>query len=205
MERMGNNTAFPDSPSAQRMIDSVTGNFYDRSYIARWMYSVMGMEYDEAQKLVEELPYQWFPETATWGLGYHETKWGLPVREELSYEERRKYIIEKRDRRYPMTPYRMEKLLGKITDLGIRVEDCNDPGIYGYESEHPNRFRIVVVAVERPPEKVLGKVRDKVMEIKQSHTVFDIIVRRNMWYLDGTFGLDGEQVLNAEEQTGGMG
>lgn len=202
---MENDFGIPDSASAQRMIDSVTGGFYDSSYIARWMYCVMGMEYDSAQKLAEELPCQWFPETATWGLAYHEMKWGLPVREELSYDERRKYIIEKRDVRYPATPYRMEEMLGKITDLEIRVEDCNDPGIYGYESDHPNRFRIVVVAKERPAEEELKKVHDRIMEIKQAHTVFDIIVRRNMWYLDGTFGLDGEQVLDAEEQTGGMG
>ena len=191
---------FPDSPCAQEMLESVTKGFYDSSYVAKWLYQVMGLEYDEAKKLAEELPYQWFPETATWGLMYHEIKWNLPVRTQLSYEERRKYIYEKRDERYPMTPFRMEKLLSELTNLEIRIEDCNDAGIYGYEAEHPNRFRLVVVAVESPPQEEMTRLRSKLAKIKQTHTVFDIIVRRNMWYLDGTYGLDGEQVLNAEEQ-----
>ena len=94
---------FPTSESAQRMLASVTPGFYDKSYVGKWLYQVMGLEFDEAEKLIaEELPLQFFPETATWGLMYHEIKWGLPVRDYLSYEERRKLIYEKRDQRAPI-------------------------------------------------------------------------------------------------------
>ena len=98
---------FPTSESAKKMLSYVTEGFYDKSYVGKWLYQVMGLEYDAALKIAEELPYQFFPETATWGLMYHEIKWGLPIRKNLSYEERRRLIYQKRDNRAPMTPYRM--------------------------------------------------------------------------------------------------
>ena len=86
---------FPTSESALRMLSYVSEDFYKKSYVGKWLFQVMGLEYDEARKLVEELPYQMFVETATWGLMYHELKWQLPIRNNLSYEERRKLIYQK--------------------------------------------------------------------------------------------------------------
>lgn len=83
---------FPRSESAKRMLSYVTKGWYDRSYIGKWLYEVMGIELDDSRRLIEELPDQLFVETATWGLAYHEIKWGLPVREALPYEERRRLI-----------------------------------------------------------------------------------------------------------------
>lgn len=77
---------FPTSESALKMLSYVTPGFYDKSYVGKWMFQVMGLEYDKALKLAEELPEQFFPETATWGLCWHEIKWGLPVQENLSYQ-----------------------------------------------------------------------------------------------------------------------
>ena len=54
---------FPTSESALKMLSYVTPGFYDKSYVAKWMYQVMGLEYDTALKLAEELPLQFFPET----------------------------------------------------------------------------------------------------------------------------------------------
>ena len=72
---------FPTSSSALRMLDDVSTGFYENSYVGKWLFQVMGLEYDDAFQLVEDLPKQFFPETATWGLKYHEMKWQLPVRE----------------------------------------------------------------------------------------------------------------------------
>ena len=58
---------FPTSESALKMLSYVTPGFYDKSYVGKWMFQVMGLEYDKALKLAEELPEQFFPETATWG------------------------------------------------------------------------------------------------------------------------------------------
>ena len=49
---------FPTSESALKMLSYVTPGFYDKSYVGKWMFQVMGLEYDKALKLAEELPEQ---------------------------------------------------------------------------------------------------------------------------------------------------
>lgn len=166
---------FPTSESAQRMLASVTPGFYDKSYVGKWLYQVMGLEFDEAEKLIaEELPLQFFPETATWGLMYHEIKWGLPVRDYLSYEERRKLIYEKRDQRAPMTPYRIETMLGNVTGFWANVCDIHDGGKYGYKVSHPNTFIVVFVGDGTLNTKAVKRLLDSA---KQSHTTYTMIDR----------------------------
>ncbi len=163
--------AFPTSKSALKMLSYVTQGFYDKSYVGKWLYQVMGQEYDKALKLAEELKYQMFPETATWGLMYHEMKWQLPIRENLSYEERRKLIYQKRDCRSPMTPYRMEQYLENITGFRVHIADINDLGEYGLKSLHPNFFIVYSIEQETIDTKQIRQILDK---IKQSHTDYTI-------------------------------
>ena len=156
---------FPTSQSAQNMLATVTPGFYDQSYVGKWLYQVMGLEFDEAERLIaEELPLQFFPETATWGLMYHELKWGLPVRDYLSYDERRKLIYEKRDQRAAMTPYWMEHLLKNSTGYDAKIIDINDlPD--GWIIDHPNRF-IVILSGDGTGLKKATSLIDR---LKQSH------------------------------------
>lgn len=161
---------FPASDSAKRMLGYVSGGFYDNSYVGKWLYQVMGLEYDAARKTVEELPAQFFPETATWGLMYHEIKWGLPVRENLSYEERRRLIYEKRDYRAPMTPYCMEKHLAAVTGCEVHIADVNDAGKYGFVSPHPNVFKAYFIGDGLDTKKV----KELLNRLKQSHTSYTV-------------------------------
>ena len=166
---------FPTSQSAQNMLATVTPGFYDQSYVGKWLYQVMGLEFDEAERLIaEELPLQFFPETATWGLMYHELKWGLPVRDYLSYDERRKLIYEKRDQRAPMTPYRMETMLANVTGFWANIADIHDGGKYGYKFSHPNTFIAVFVGDGSLNTKAVKRLLDST---KQSHTTYTIIDR----------------------------
>ncbi len=159
----------PTSEAAKRMMASIDESFYEKSYVMKWMQQVMGLEWDDAWNIiVEELPKQFFPETATWGLRYHEEKWQLPVRENLSYEERRKLIYRKRDYRAPMTPYRMEKYLEKITGGRAFVMDCHDAGRFGFVPEHPNVFKVAFIVEGTLDVKA---AREALARIKQSHTV----------------------------------
>lgn len=160
---------FPTSVSANKMLGYVSGGFYDRSYIGKWLYQVMGLEYDKALKIAEELPYQMFPETATWGLMYHEMKWGLPIREHITYEERRKLIYQKRDIKAPMTPYRIEEYLKNVTDFEVHVADVHDSGVYNYKASHPNTFKVTFLGQGTLDA---GMVRETLNRIKQSHTDF---------------------------------
>lgn len=209
---------FPVSESAKNMIASVSDGFYDNSYVGKWLFEVMGQEYDAAREIAEDILNQLFPETATWGLMYHEIKWGLPVRENLPYEERRQLIYRKRDYRAPMTPYRMEGYLKTATGFDVRIADINDPGDYGFVAPHPNVFKAYFMG-----EGTLASKRARAMlnELKQSHTMFTMNDRteivsdnRNLeemnlkkvifhiaesfWYsdlLDGRKPLDGSSLL----------
>lgn len=166
---------FPTSQSAQNMLATVTPGFYNQSYVGKWLYQVMGLEFDEAERLIaEELPLQFFPETATWGLMYHELKWGLPVRDYLSYDERRKLIYEKRDQRAPMTPYRIETMLANVTGFWANIADIHDGGKYGYKVSHPNTFIAVFVGDGSLNTKAVKRLLDSA---KQSHTTYTIIDR----------------------------
>lgn len=162
---------FPTSESAKKMLGSVTEGFYDNSYVGKWIYQVMGMEWDSARELFEELPKQFFPETATWGLRFHEIKWGLPVRENLSHEERRRLIYQKRDNRSPMTPWRMEAYLADTTGFAVHIADIHDSGKFGYIPDHPNRFKVFFVGEGTLDAKTAKSILDK---IKQSHTVYQM-------------------------------
>lgn len=162
---------FPTSDSAVRMMSYVSHGFYDNSYVGKWLYQVMGMEYDDIRKIIEELPYQMFPETATWGLKYHELKWQLPVRENLSYEERRQFIYQKRDYKAPMTPYRMESYLKSVTKFDVSIADCNDAGQFDYVPAHPNMFKVFVVGEGTINTKA---VKEAINRIKQAHTTYVI-------------------------------
>lgn len=163
--------SFPTSESARRMLGYVSDGFYDRSYVGKWLYQAMGLEYDEAREIAESLPAQFFPETATWGLAYHETKWGLPVRENLPYEERRRLIYERRDYRAPMTPYRMERYLADMTGFEVHIADINDPGEYGFVPRHPNVFKAYFIGEGSLDS---GLVFGILRRLKQSHTTFAV-------------------------------
>lgn len=162
---------FPTSESALKMLGYVTEGFYDRSYVGKWIFQVMGLEFDAAQKIVEELPDQFFPETATWGLVYHEIKWGLPVRENLPYEERRRLIYQKRDFRAPMTPHRMERYLEDVTGFEVHIADANDSGEYGFVASHPNIFKAYFIGEGSLDSKQICETLDR---LKQSHTTYTI-------------------------------
>ena len=52
---------FPTSPTAKQMLSRVSP-VYTSSYIAKWLYEVMGRELDEARTLFIELIKQRFPD-----------------------------------------------------------------------------------------------------------------------------------------------
>lgn len=185
---------FPTSISAQRMLSMVTQGFYDRSYVGKWLYQVMGLEMDDAAKIVNELPEQIFPETATWGLMWHEIKWQLPVRENLPYEERRNLIYQKRDFRAPMTPYFIEEYLKKFLQYDIKIADIHDPGEYGFTPSHPNIFKVYLVGDEDSPSLDSKYVHKTVNRLKQSHTTYTVN-QRTIIIIDNS-DLEKMKVLN---------
>ena len=106
---------FPVSPSALKMLRAVSNGFYDDSYVGKWIYQVMGAELDATSEKTSTLADQAFLDAATWGLCYWELLVGIPVREDLTYEERRILIRERIDNRHPISPGWLSQYLTKLT------------------------------------------------------------------------------------------
>ena len=86
---------FPTKESAKRMLSRIT-RIYDKSYVGKWIFEVMGAEIDLMWDRIEELKLQASPGSATWGIQYWEQRYGIPPDPSLTLEERRKRIIERR-------------------------------------------------------------------------------------------------------------
>lgn len=158
---------FPTSPSAVKMIGYVSEEFYAKSYVAKWLYQVMGLEWDEVWAIINTLPDQVFPETATWGLMYHEMKYGLAVRDNLSDDERREFIYQRRDVKKPMNPFGMELIVKALTGLTARVTDSND------DPDIPVNTFILEIDTGNSGADLTAAIK-KIKEAKQSHVTFKI-------------------------------
>lgn len=225
---------FPWSGSAHRMLSYVTNSWYDNSYVGKWMYEVMGREIDTVYDIFTcQLPLQFFIETATWGLRYHELKYGLPVREELTYEERRNLLKLKRDSKYSMTPYHMESILMEQLGIEVHVNDINDPGEFSFE--HPNIFSVQFVQDGDGRLFDALKAKELIDWLKLSHTVYIFRYLLLLWvrqdiaynaglvfhtdvsaisednygyrknFLNGEYELDGHILLNGYKEINAFG
>lgn len=116
---------FPTNEVAQRLLTYVTRGWYDKSYVGKWIYEVIGLELDTAIKRIEELQSQAFPETAAWGIYFHELMYGIPIDRSKDIDERRKEAINRRDRtaRSSVTPGRLESLIQTIFGLSADVSE----------------------------------------------------------------------------------
>lgn len=202
---------FPTSPAAKRMLSYVTKGWYDNSYVGKWLYQVMGMEMDDAVELIQSLPYQAFPETATWGLQYHEVLFGLPVNPAgKTIEERRKRIMKKRNMRAPLNPYKLEEYIYLTTGVKVHIT----------ENVRPYTFRVDFEDMDFVYS--LQKLYEEIRNIKPSHLSFlfglkievenreEIAlnkIRIHMqvpwitykYYLDGSWMLDGSVLLGYQD------
>lgn len=120
---------FPTSEAGQRMLERVSP-IYEEAYVAKWLFEVMGLEWDEARLIFEELKLQAFPETATWGLRYWEERYRIPVDESRPPEERRREVLLRRSFRAPMNPERIEDVVGRMTGRVVHVEENAAPYVF---------------------------------------------------------------------------
>jgi len=161
---------FPTSEKGKELLSYVTAHWYDNSYVGKWVYQVIGLELDEVAKYIEEMPYQFFVDTATWGLYLHEIKAGLTIREDLSYEERRLRIKKAVASKAPLSPYKMEQLVEEFTGYQCEIHDCNESG-YETAFSHPNTFSVKLIGDGAiSTEEAMNYINS----IKQSHTVAEL-------------------------------
>lgn len=153
---------FPTSPAAKRMMKTVSP-IYDKSYVAKWIFQVMGLEIDEAWQFIEELRLQAFPETATWGITYWEQRYNIPPDESLSLEERRQRVIIKRGKRSPMNPARIERIVRDVTGREDMVTEQNEE----------YTFYISILPGESTVD--YQELIDTIKSVKPSHLAFKVL------------------------------
>lgn len=146
---------FPTRETAKDMM-SMISPIYDRSYVGKWIFQVMATPLDLARWTVEEMKKQAFPETATWSLPWWEERYGIKGNEGKSLEERRRPIVQKRNTKRPMNPYRISQLVAEIS--GRQVDF--------YENVAPHTYEVII----RPGSSNvdLAAVVEEVYKVKQS-------------------------------------
>ena len=126
---------FPANEVAQRLLTYVTRGWYDKSYVGKWIFEVMGLELDTAIKRIEEAQSQAFPETAAWGMHFHELTYGIPIDRTKDIDDRRKAVVNRRDRtaRSSITPYRMENIIQTVFGLSASVSEQVEKYIFNVD------------------------------------------------------------------------
>lgn len=113
---------FPSSESATRMISRVSP-IYANAYVGKWLFEVMGSEWDEARQLIESLRMQCYAEQCTWGMRYWEERYGIDVDETKDLEERRAAVLRKRTRQNAMAPASLESVLEALTGRDVAIDE----------------------------------------------------------------------------------
>ena len=155
---------FPTNPAALRMMSRISP-IYDRSYVGKWIFEVMGADMGDVRLRFEELRAQAFPETATWGLMYWEQRYGLPVGSGLSdIEARRRRVLGRRKARAPMNPKRVEHILSELTGREVVITENVADYTFGVEI--------------RPGDNAIdiGEAMRRLKQIKPSHQAYRLQV-----------------------------
>lgn len=115
---------FPTSEAAKRMLSRVSP-IYERSYVGKWIFQVIGMEWDEAKTLIESLREQCYLESVSWGIRYWEERYGIEPDESIDLEVRRARI-KRAGRRYgAISPAKLEDILAEFTGLTVHITEDN--------------------------------------------------------------------------------
>ena len=151
------------SASAGRMIGMVSP-IYEDSYVGCWIFEDIGREWDRLWKIIDELPEQVFPQTATWLLGLWERRYGITPNPGDTIEVRRQRIEEIEAYPKPFTPWTLDRWC-QIT-MGRNATVTENVDLY--------TFGVFITA--RPGCKPLdiAAVRKYINQHKHSHMSYDL-------------------------------
>lgn len=165
---------FPTNEKAKEMLDMVNNGFYDKSYVGKWIFQVMGIEMQEAEKYVMELQQQISPYTATWGLMYHEMKYGLTGMGSL--ENRRKRLFMKITNTMPFSPAMLIRNLSFVSSL-------DEKDFTVVENVADYTFEVGVQSYEEPID--IKTIRNYILHIKPSHLHLQMLeIYKSYFYQD---------------------
>lgn len=152
------------SKKGQEMIKNISP-IYANSKIEQAIYEAIGLEFDNADYLAEEILKQIFPQTATWGLVFWENRLNISINSNEDIEKRRQKIITKMQTKWPLTPERMASILKNYTNAEVKIIE----GIDDFT------FQVLLKTYSGIGE-VLKEIINKIKEIKPSHMSFIISI-----------------------------
>lgn len=145
------------SEAAERMLTRVTP-IYDNSVVALYCFEAMGKEFDAVAQILDELPAQLNPDTATWLLPLWERRYGLITDTTLSLDERRRKIRLRKKHTGAFNPYKLQQLAENLTGISARV----------VEHVSAYTFAVYLSAMTTSEEELRKAVR----KMKPSHRTF---------------------------------
>lgn len=174
------------SPEGKRMLKTVSQDFYNHSYIALWLFEVMGREWDEASEWTKSLKYEAFPQSCTWSISIWEKAYGIVPDESLTLEYRRQRVLAKKIQRVPVNPETVRKVAETITGTNIAVID----------PIAPYSFKIVIYPRKRDKPFSFEELQESISTMKPSHlrVLYEFV--KNIW-------LDAQQKLFIWKNTNG--
>lgn len=152
------------SKKGQEMIKNISP-IYANSKVEQAIYEAIGLEFDNADYLVEEILKQMFPQTATWGLVFWENRLNISINSNEDIEKRRQKIITKMQTKWPLTPERMASILKNYTNAEVKIIE----GIDDFT------FQVLLKTYSGIGE-VLKEIINKIKGIKPSHMSFIISI-----------------------------
>lgn len=161
---------FPTSETAKRMLRRVSP-VYENSYFMKWIYQVMGTEWDEAREIVESLREQAFTQTVTWGIEMQEHAYSITPDDSLSLEERRARLYRKKTKKFPLNPGVIEQYIKNGWGMTTDVDETYAPGY------------IRLGFLDFVPESVEEMLKD-LRRIKPSHLTLAMLIEREL-HMDG--------------------
>lgn len=154
---------FPTNETALRMMERISP-IYDRSYVGKWIFEVMGMEMGEARTYLEELRLQPFPEQATWTISYWEQRYAITPNPTDTLAVRQQRIIIKQSAQLPMNPALMENIINRLTGGKTSITEDVDDYTFSILIDDP------VLSIDIP------QIIKEVKKLKPSHQNFTVSV-----------------------------
>ncbi len=137
---------------------------YEQSIIMQAILEAIGAEWDEAEKLADEVLAQLFPQTATWGITFWEWLLGIPPNHSVPIEQRRARVLASMQTRWPVTKSRLEQIVRAYS---------GDKQAFIREFFDQYRFEVLFSLAQSIDLKTVNEV---VSETKPAHLDFSLVM-----------------------------
>jgi len=152
------------SAKGKRFLEYISP-IYEQSIIMQAIMEAIGAEWDDVDRLTDDVFAQLFPQTATWGIVYWERLVGIPRNDSLSIEQRRVRVLTRMQTRWPMTKERMEQLVRTFS---------KDKQAFIREFFDQYRFEVLFSLTQSVD---LGTVYEVIEEAKPAHLGYSLVAR----------------------------